>query len=187
MTSNSHKDHSTPSLLAYAAPKAFFDGAYRYRSVNGLTSVAVTTGFGGALLFARQRTLATLGFEHVWWCLAQGIGLLGAAALVAAAVSVIFILQGRERAVRVTEHGITHGRQHWPWVRMAEIGGMKYTNGIAIKFHLLGRGHATRTLITTPLLTQEQFAELARTVKDFARAAYPQLRFVEEPEVPSGD
>jgi hypothetical protein len=187
MTSDSHTDHSTPPLLAYAAPKAFFDGAYRYRSGNGLLTVAVTTGVGAALLFARQRMLSAMGFEPVWWCIGQGIGLLGAAMLVGAALTVVFLLQGRERPVRVTEHGITHGRKHWPWVRIARFGGMKYTNGIAITFQLRGRGHSTRILITTPLMTAEQFAALAQAVTSFARETNTALLVVKKPEVPSSD
>lgn len=64
---------------------------------------------------------------------------------------------------------------------------MKYTNGIAITFQLRGRGHGTRILVTTPLLTAERFAELASGVKGFTRATYPDLLVVEEPEIPSSD
>ena len=174
-------------LLEYAAPKAFFDGAYRYRSANGVLSAVVMAGVGVALLFARQRTMARLGYEPMWWWTAQGIGLLGAAAVGTAAVTVAFMVQGRQRVVRVTEHGVTHGRKHWSWVRIARFGGMRYSTGIAITFHLRGRGHAMRILITTPLLTMEPFVALAQTVKAFADETNTHLLVVEKPEDPPSD
>jgi hypothetical protein len=180
---------STPhaQLLDYASPKAFFDGAYRYRSFNGALSTALTAGFGVALLWARPNLVPRGVRDPVWWWIGQGMGALGAAAVVAAAVTLGFIIQGRERPVRVTEHGITHGRRHWPWLRLARFGGMRYTNGIAITFQLRGQGRGRRILITTPLLTAEQFAALAGTVKAFADETTMHLLVVAEPEDPPSD
>jgi hypothetical protein len=147
------------------------------------------TAFGVGLLFVREsmleRGIAKAG-PALWWA-TQATGVVGAAMLVGVAFGLAYMVQGRERVVRVTEHGVTRGRKHWPWVRIARFGGIKYSNGIAITFQLRGRGHGTRILITTPLLTAEQFVELARTVKAFAAETKTDVLVVEEPEVPTPD
>jgi hypothetical protein len=178
-----------PPLLEYAAPKAFFDGAYRYRSWNGVVSTVASAAVGAGMLFVRHimfaRGVAGAG-HHLWWA-AQVVGVLGAAMLLCAACGLVFVLQGRERIVRVTEHGITHGRRHSPWVRIARFGGMKHSNGVGITFELRGRGHFRQTLVTTPMLTLEQFLALADSVEAFARETKTDLLVVKEPEVPPSD
>jgi hypothetical protein len=174
--------------LDYANPTAFFDGAYRYRSLSGVVGALVTGGFAVALLFA-WRMLPAVGIvqNRVMWFLG-GLLLLLAAAMVAGCVwLVVGMVRGTEQRVRVTDHGISQGKRLWPWVRIARFGGVRHLGGVAITFQLRGRGHAVRTLVTTPTLTAEQFVNLARTVKAFAGETYPHVLVVEEPESGSSD
>lgn len=172
-----------PPAFAYANPKVFYDGTFRYRNWTGCVMSAALTVSGVALVLGSQLApVVTMPGAWGWW-FELALGMLGVASLAGAAFTLVFMVQGREQPIRVTEDGIVQGRTLWSWERVARFGGQHYSRGIMVTFQLRGCDGA-RTVVSTPPLTRKQFAQLAQTVKTFAAVSQAHLIVVEEPATP---
>jgi hypothetical protein len=168
-------------------PVVFFRRDYAFRTLNGTMAVI-------AALLASALSGAVAVYA---WKTGEGV-LVHVVAAVFASGALIFCGLGlwatwswignRRVHVEINGDGIICGDRIWPWDRVHRFVGRRYSNGICLEFTLsrgvvLGGGH----LPTTPLLTDKEYVELARTLDQCISARFPHVVVAMEPEDATAD
>jgi hypothetical protein len=85
-------------------------------------------------------------------------------------------IQNRRVTVEINADGIMYGNRFWPWDRVRSFAGTQYDNGVCLGFTPRGRGvWGGGGLPTTPLLTEEQYVELAGELIHEISERYPEV------------
>lgn len=171
--------------LSYAAPRVLYRSHYVFRTLNGTMAIVVALLIS-ALLAAvavygpvRGRELPLVVVRAGFALVALTFGGIGLRALWG------WIRNDRIR-VEINEDGIVHGNRFWSWHRVHSFEGIRYTNGVALGFTARGVmvGLGAGTLPTTPLLSEQEYAELAREVSRCTAARFPHVDVAIEPRDP---
>ncbi len=112
---------------------------------------------------------------------------IGAIGLLSASLyALIAILIGRAVKAIVATDGITHGHRFVPWEEISEFYGTIYDNGICLGYTPAGRKiYTERQLSTTPLLTNDQYRELTKEIREHISATQPHVRIDMTPRQPT--
>ena len=163
----------------------FFRGEYVIRTLNG--TLAVISGLApgalaAAIAFYISTTTADM-LSHVVSAIFALVALVFASAGLWALGS--WVCDRRTR-VGVNEDGLFAGNRFWPWGEVRAISGIRYRNGTCLRFtprrkFLWSDG----TLPTTPLLTDQQYIELARELGQCLLVRFPHLLVGTAPEDPT--
>jgi hypothetical protein len=173
--------------VSCAGPAVFFRGQYVYRTLNG--TMAVITGLlSGAICAAaavyisrRDEELLTVVVSVIFAVVALVFGGLGLWMLWA-------WVRNRRILVEINEDGIICGNRFWPWDRVRSFAGTRYDNGVCLGFTPRGTGvWGGGGLQTTPLLTEQQYVELARELSRCILARFPDVEVAMHPLKPTTD
>jgi hypothetical protein len=153
----------------------FFHGQYVFRTLNG--TVAVVSGLLPSTIFIA--VAAYILSKDAEWLTIVVAAIFAAVALVFGGAG-LWALWGwvRNRCVQVeiNENGIIYGNRFWPWDRVRSFAGTRYDNGVCLEFTPRWTGvWGGGGLATTPLLTDEQYIELAREVSRCISARFPHV------------
>jgi hypothetical protein len=91
----------------------------------------------------------------------------------------------RDVRVEISEDGIVSGNRFWPWRRVRLFAGMRYSNGVCLAFTPRAMMWGGCDLPTTPLLTEQQYIDLAREVSQRIAVRFPDLEVALQPLDPS--
>ena len=166
--------------LSYAAPGIFLQAKFRWRTWWTLLCIIMGSGLTlgcGALAFWGNFARGTLFIQLI-------SGLIAVATLVGLVWLVLAYVGGREDAMLITQDGITRNRRLWQWNCIRRLEANFHTNGLWIHFYTsLGGLPFPHVIQTTPPLTSEQYAQLARLLIDNVVPLHPQLYV--EPSAPA--
>lgn len=170
--------------MPHAYPKEhssiLFRGQYVWRTVNGTWAVAilllvsiVSVGVSSSVFSQSTDSLAVLvggGFSVG----AIGFGGLG-----------LYCLRnwiaGRVDRVEVNTDGILYRQRFTPWSDVRSFYGQQFDNGIMLTYipnrSMWGNG----SLPTTPLLTEQEYCELAQTLAKLIGGTFPHVEVFPQP------
>ena len=145
-----------------SSPRVFFRGQYDFRTRNGV--MAVISGLvPSAIAAAAAVYISTLGEDWLSYVV-TGIFALVAFVFGMAGLWVLWgLVRTRRDLVEINADGIIYGNRFWPWDRIRSFAGKHYDNGVSLEFTPRHTGvWGGGQLPTTPLLTDQQYVELAR-------------------------
>jgi hypothetical protein len=173
--------------VSHGAPRVFFRGEYVFRTVNG--AMAVMTGLGASAVSAAVAVcIARLGEDLLSNVVAV---IFGAVASVFGGVGLWTLwswIRARRVQVEINEVGIVCGNRFRSWQRIRSFAGTRYSNGVCLGFTPRRTGvWGGGSLPTTPLLTDQQYVELARELGPWISARFPDVVVAMNPEVATSD
>ncbi|MEX2308219.1 MAG: hypothetical protein WD738_11530 [Pirellulales bacterium] len=173
--------------VSCAGPAAFFRGEYIFRTLNG--TMAVISGLvPSAIAAAVAVYISTMGEDLLSDFVSAIFALV---ALIFGALGLWTLwswIRNRRVPVEINEEGIVCGSRFWPWGRVRSFAGMRYDNGVCLEFTPCRRGvWGGGTLPTTPLLTDQQYVELARKLDQCISARFPHVIVAMVPEDATAD
>lgn len=172
--------------LSDASPHVLFRGRYVFRTPNGVGAFILPVLFGGAFVAIVIATSTYDGrdpivaFGNVWFALGGllffGLGLRALWGLI----------RNERIVVEINEAGIIRDKRFYPWDQVRSFEGTRYSNGVSLGFTTSGKmaGFAPGELPTTPLLTEEEYMELAREVSRYISSQFPHVQIAMEPLEP---
>lgn len=168
-----------PPTLGYSAPDLFFEGHYSYRRPGALVAAIATFGMAAVL----ARFAIALPRDRIGAAGALAMGSTAAVCLLVAGYLFYSWCVRRELVAQITAEGVRFDREFWPWPSVARLGGVRHRGGIAFVVQSAGAVWMNRTVPTTPLLTDERFAEVVDRVGTYLSTTYPQVTVDPEPRV----
>jgi len=168
-------------------PVVFFRRDYAFRTLNG-TMAVIAAILSGALLGAVAVYAWKTG-EGVLVHVVAAVFASGALVFCGLGLGAMWSWIGNRRIhVEINGDGIICGDRFWQWDRVHCFVGRRYNHGVCLEFTLsrgvvLGGGD----LPTTPLLTDKEYVELARTVDQFTSARFPHVVVAIEPKDATAD
>ena len=151
-------------------PAVFFRGHYSFRSFNCAAGVLATSvasfilaflvpdmpwGFVSVVFILSALLWGGLGLRMLWgW------------------------IRNESAYVEINERGIVRGKNFWPWEQVNSFYGTSYANGVRLDFmtHRITYGfYGGSNLSTTPLLTNNQYVELAKELIHYLATEYPDV------------
>lgn len=162
------------------SPAVLFRGEYVFRSINGTMAVIVPllTSAVFAVLAAYIESLAAVRAAFAVGAIVfGGLGLWTLCA---------WIGNNRIR-VELNEDGIVSGNRYWPWEKVRSFAGLRHSNGVCLAFTPRELTWGGCDLPTTPLLTEQQYVDLARELSRCVAVRFPDLEVAMYPlEPPAG-
>jgi hypothetical protein len=172
--------------VSHAAPKVFLRGEYAFRNVNGAIAIIGPLVMGAILAFS---AVYIPGAGDTSLSRIVNI-VLAVGALVLSGFG-LWALWGWVRNARIrveiNENGIIRGDRFWPWEQVRSFAGWQYVNGVSLEFKPRGmmivwnRGD----LPITPLLSEQQYIELARELQQCISKRFPHVDVALHPLKPS--
>jgi MFS family permease len=171
--------------------QVFFRGHYVFRTLNGAmaASVSFLTSAIFAALAAYVPNLRGVRVDLLLNVVRAGF-VLGAIVFGAICVRVLWgLIRSHRIQVEINEYGIISGNRFWPWAEVGSVTGTRYSNGVSLGFIprgtmiALGAGE----LPTTPLLTDQQYVELAQELSCYISTRFPHVNVAMQPLEPLGD
>ena len=165
-----------------SSPVVFFRRDYTFRTLNGTMAV-----IAALLASAMLATVAVYVWKKAEEVLALVVGAVFASgALIFCGLGLWVMwswLRNRRVTVEINEDGIICGSRFWAWDRVHYFAGRRYSNGVCLEF-TPSRGVVSGggDLPTTPLLTDQEYVQLARTLSQCISARFPHVTVVMEPE-----
>jgi hypothetical protein len=141
----------------------FYSGEYVCRTWNGAMSAIVPLLFAGffgfitATIFSEMRGTLALVVGGSFAAGALFFAIMGFLALIA-------FIGNRRILVEIGDKGIQHGNRFTPWAEVKEFRGTRYANGVCLGFTPTRRPFVSGdgNLPTTPLLSEQEYVELAQ-------------------------
>lgn len=164
-----------------SSPEVFFREQYAFRTLNG--TLAVISGLlPSAISAASAVYISRVGDDllsdvvsAIFALVALAFGGLGLRALWG------WVCNTRIQ-VEINEDGIVHGNRFWPWDRVRSFAGTRYDNGVCLEFTPRTTGvWGGGRLHTTPLLTEEQYVELARELSHWLSSRFAHVEVATYP------
>lgn len=183
-------DNARPrDVLSYSTPRTLFDRPYRYRSRNQAIGGAIIV-FLGCIVFGFSQVVEISGGTErvvaraIFWSIE---------ALLALALAVICVqwLRDDVAAARITDEGILRRRTLYPWGRIGSVHGKRSAGSILLEFNLrpqsadsFGSMTLPKSLMTTPLLSVEEFGELMDLLDAQVVPHHPHVKLDRVPRSP---
>ena len=167
--------------MARAADSAgtiFLRGEYSYRNPTILIISAAFLASGGWTLKLLITPPDPLTPSLTRWLLA----ILSAGFALAGCWILWWFPSGQRSFFRIDETGILAYGREYPWSDVAHIGGVRHLTGVHIYFRKRGMFEYHRVLVTSPPLSETQFAALCDRLENFTRASFPHLTIGRTPE-----
>jgi hypothetical protein len=161
--------------LSVGGPRVFFGGQFVYRTLNGAMAV-IAVLVTSAIMAAIALTIRRMGEDLLSDVVSAGFGM-GALVIGGYGLWALWSwVRNRCIHVEVNEDGIVCGNRFRPWERVHAFEGVRYDNGVCLRFTPRRTGvWGGGMLPTTPLLTDEQYVELARDVSQGLTARFPHV------------
>lgn len=187
-----HKDgEPSDEPKAPSTSQVFFRGQYVFRTRNGAmaASVSFLTAASFAALAAYVPSLRGVRVDLLLNVVRASFALV-TIVFGAICVRVLWgLIRGHRTHVEINEYGIISGRRFWPWAQVGSVTGTRYSNGVSLGFIprstmiALGAGELT----TTPLLSDQQYVELAQELCRYTSTYFPHVNVAMQPLDPLGD
>lgn len=172
----------------YASPLVLFRGRYVFRTLNG--TMAVLISFLASVICTVLAVFVLKTEGEVLPKVVATIVLAGALIFGGLGLRALWGWVRNERIyVEINERGVVRGNRFWPWERIQLFTGTRYDNGVTLEFTprwntiVWGGGQ----LPTTPLLTVQQYVELAHELSQFLSTRFPHVEVAMQPQLPRGD
>jgi hypothetical protein len=172
-------------VLHYSAPQVLFRGEFFPRSIGGVAAV-VAGGSVSAVMWTLSATIASEGHGGFGSrVVAGGFALIGAIFGGLALWALWHVIIGKPIPVEVNEEGVIRGRRLWRWGDVRDFGGERMSGGIQLRFtpRRATFGVAPGALWTTPLLTDAQFDDLIKLLRQTVGKHFPNLIIESVPRV----
>ena len=151
-------------------PAIFFRGQYSFRSFNCAAGVLLTFVFSAMFVFAAASFPWSFGC-FIFVFIALGLGGVGMRMLWG-------WIHKESTYIEINEHGIVSGKRFWSWKQVHSFHGTSYANGVRLDFmtrKITYGFYAGGNLSTTPLLTKNQYVDLAKKMSHYLATEYPNV------------
>ncbi|GEM_PF-4534800 len=172
-----------PIPLNYATPRIFFRGRYQCRNWLQLGGCIGLFAFAAMFAFAALQwrsvinSLSALDDIPILSLLAVACALLSLAFLAASAYVIWTYVEGREWSVLITEDVISRAGRLREWREIERVYAVHFASGVNVEFILR---HASiplpRAVELHPLLSAEQYSNLARILQEHVVPRHPHLK-----------
>ncbi len=169
-----------PQAYSKEHSSILFRAQYAWRTVNGALAVIVPLLVSGVFAFisANEFSLNVDSLQVVVGC-GFAVG-----ALVFGGLGLYCLrnwIAGRIDCVEINTDGIVYRQRFTPWSDVRSFYGIQYDNGIMLKYIPNRSTWGDGSLPTTPLLTEQEYFELAQTLAKLIGGTFPHVDVLPQP------